>query len=132
MISEIDDGFIARVYRTGAYVWLFGVFMVWGALGIYAVLGWTLGAAFSIGLLRGIEWFIRNAVRPGNPGAGKAMLKVSLLHWPVIAVILGFAVWLSRGSFAYIIALSAGLGLAPAIIILKVAGMLVNERLGVK
>lgn len=129
MISTVDEGFIGRVYRTSVYVWAFGLMVSWSIAGAHAALGWTVGSAVSLGLLRGIEWFIRGTMRPGNERAGRAVVIVGLLHWPVLIGVLGVAIWLGRAHFLYIVAFCAGLALTGAVILLKVVGMLVNQRL---
>lgn len=125
----IDEGFIARVFRTSAVVFAFGVLAFWSTLGWRAALGWAIGSAISLGLLAGIQWAVRQYARPGNPRAKKSLTIVALLHWPVLAAILAAAVWYGRGRFSYIIAFCAGLVLTQAVIVLKVLGMLVNQRL---
>lgn len=129
MISRVDEGFIRRVYTTSAYVWAFGLLTSWSVSGFHAAVGWTVGSAVSLGLLRGIEWFIRGTVRPGNSGARRSLPLIALLHWPVLIAVLAGAVWLGRGRYSYIVAFCAGLVLTQAVIVLKVVGMLINQRL---
>ena len=129
MISTVDEGFIRRVYITSAYVWAFGALMSWARFGPWAALGWTVGSAISLGLLRVIEWFIRRTAMPGNDAAKRSFLIGALLHWPVLIALLAGGVWIGRGRFAYIVAFCAGLALTQAVIVLKVVGMLVNQRL---
>ena len=125
----VDQGFIGRVYRTSAYVWAFGLMVGWSTSGYAAALGWTLGSAVSVGLLRGIEWFIGRTVVPGNARAKRLLVVVALLHWPMLIAALAAGIWFGRGSFPYIVAFCAGLVLTQAVIVLKVVGMLVNQRL---
>jgi hypothetical protein len=129
VISAIDEGFIRRVYITSAYVWAFGLLASWSVSGFRAALGWTVGSAISLGLLRGIDWFIRGTVRPSNTRARRSLPLVALLHWPVLIAVLAAGVWFGRGHFSYIVAFCAGLVLTQGVIILKVIGMLVNQRL---
>lgn len=128
-MTRIDEGFIARVYRMSAVVWAFGALAFWGSLGKYAAIGWTVGSAISVGLLRGIDWFIRRTVTPENDRARRSLPIAALLHWPVLIAALGAAVWFGRGHVSYIVAFCAGLVLTQAVIVLKVVGMLVNQRL---
>lgn len=129
MVSTIDEGFIGRVYRTSVYVWAFGLLAGWALSGHRAALGWTLGSAISAGLLRGIEWFVGRTVTPGNARAKRSLVLVALLHWPALIAALAVGIWFGRGSFSYIVAFCAGLVLTQAVIVLKVIGMLVNQRL---
>jgi hypothetical protein len=127
--AKIDEGFIARVYRTSAYVWAFGALVAWGWAGPYAALGWSLGCALSVGVLAGIEWIVRRAVRPGNTRTRKTLTNAAALHWPIILVFMGFVFWLGRGRMAYLIAFIAGLGLVQAVIVLKALGILIVQHL---
>ena len=126
--AKIDEGFIARVYRTSAYVWAFGAMVAWSVAGPYAALGWTVGSAISVGLLVAIEWIVRRAVRPGNLRAKKVLTNAALLHWPIILMLLAAAVWLGGRRVAYIIAFAAGLGLVQAVIVLKAIGIFIIEQ----
>ena len=125
----IDEGFIARVLRTSVAVWGFGAIAFWGTLRWPAALGWTVGSAVSMGLLVAIRWAVMRAVTPDNPRAKRMLVVTALVHWPVLIGVLAAAVWLSRGRFSYIVAFCAGLILTQAVIVLKVVGMLVNQRL---
>lgn len=125
----IDEAFLARVYRMSAVVWAFGLLVFWSILGWRAALGWTVGCAISMGLLAGVQWVVRSVVTPDNPRAKRMLTVIALLHWPVLIGVLAAAVLLARGHFSYIVAFCAGLILTQAVIVLKVVGMLVNQRL---
>lgn len=127
--AKIDEGFLARVYKTSAVVWAFGALVAWGVAGLHAALGWSLGCALSVGVLAGTEWIVRRAIRPGNTRARRTLGNAAALHWPAILVFAGFAVWLGRGQAAYLIAFIAGLGLVQAVIALKALGMLIVSLL---
>jgi hypothetical protein len=127
--AKIDEGFIARVYKTSAYVWVFGALVAWSVAGPWAALGWTVGSAISVGLLAAIECIVKRAVRPGNLRAKKVLTNAALLHWPIIVAVLALAVWLGGRRVAYIIAFAAGLGLTQLVITLKAVGALIVERL---
>ncbi|MGI6294771.1 MAG: hypothetical protein ACOX3G_01660 [Armatimonadota bacterium] len=129
MSNGIDEGFIRRVYITSGYVWTFGLLASWSVSGWRAALGWTVGSALSVGLLRAIEWFVRSAIRPGHKGARKQLLIVAIIHWPVLVAVLAGGLWLAQGNFPYIVAFCVGLVLTQIIIVLKVVGMLVNQYL---
>jgi hypothetical protein len=126
--AKIDEGFIARVYRTSAYVWAFGAMVAWSVAGPHAALGWTVGSAISVGVLAGIEWAVKRVIKPDNPRARKSFANVAMLHWPIIVAVLALAVWLSGRRAAYVIAFAAGLGLTQLVIALKAIGILIIER----
>jgi hypothetical protein len=127
--AKIDEGFIARVYRTGAYVWAFGAIAAWSVAGLWAALGWTVGSAVSIGVLAAIEWVVRRTAKPGDTRAARKLTKAAALHWPIILVLLAASVWLGGRRVSYMIAFVAGLGLAQAVIALKALGILIVKRM---
>ncbi|NLN76714.1 MAG: hypothetical protein GX139_10440 [Armatimonadetes bacterium] len=129
MISAIDAGFIRRVYLTSSYVWFFGLLVSISVSGWRAALGWTIGSAISVGLLRAIEWFVGNTFRADSKRIRGVSLAAIALHWPVLIAALAGGIWLGRGHFPYIVAFCAGLVLTQAVIALKVVGMLIVQRL---
>lgn len=127
-----DEGFIRRVYKTCAYVWAFVGLGVWSFAGPHTAFGWTFGAVISVGLLAGIEWIVRKAVRPGHTREKKLLTNAAVLHWPIILGIMALAVWLSGRRIAYLIAFIAGLGLAQVVIVLKTLGAMLVDRMNEK
>jgi len=125
----IDEGFIGRVYRTSGYVWVFGALVAWSAAGPYAALGWTVGSAVSVGVLAAIELMVKRAARPGDARAGRKLMRIAALHWPVILAVLAAAIWLGERRISYVIAFCVGLGLAQAVIVLKAFGALILQYL---
>lgn len=130
MKTEIDEGFVPRVYRTSAYVWAVGVLAAWSMGGAYAAAGWTLGAALSVGLLRGLEFVVRRSFLPGAASPGGALAKFTLIKLPLVLVILGLAVWIGKSSFAFVGAFCLGVLLTQVVMVLKVVGMLINGHFG--
>jgi hypothetical protein len=126
--AKINEGFIARVYRTSGYVWAFGALVAWSVAGFWAALGWTVGSAVSVGVLAAIDWTVRRAARPGDSRAGPKLMKAVALHWPIILLLLGAAVWLGGRRVSYMVAFAAGLCLAQAVIALKALGILIVGR----
>lgn len=125
----IDEGFLGRVYRTSGVVWAFGLLVSWSIAGLHAAFGWTFGSAISVGVLAGIEWIVRKAVRPGNLRAKKALTNAAVLHWPIILGIMALAIWLSGRRVTYIVAFVAGLGLTQVVIVLKTVGAMLVEHI---
>jgi len=125
----MDDGFIGRVYRSSAYVGLFGVLAAWSIGGPFASAGWTMGALVSFGVLWSLEWVVRRAFVPGEPRARRMLTRFSLLKLPALLVILGLAVWIGRADTAFILAFCAGLLLTQAVIIMKALGIALTERM---
>ena len=130
MKAEIDDGFIGRVYVSSAYLWAFVALAVFALWGIVAAAGWTVGCALSVGILRSLEWVIKRNFVPGADKAKREFAKFSLLKLAGIVIILIGVVLVGGRSFAFVGAFCAGLLLAQAVIVAKVLGMLVAERLG--
>ena len=129
MNRTTDEHFIARVYRTSAFMWAFGFLVCWAVSGLFAAGGWTLGSVLSVTILWSLEWIIRRVFVPEANGAKKALAKFTLLKLPAVAAILVLAVFLGRASFAFIIAFCAGVVLTQSVIFLKTVGMLVAQRL---
>lgn len=125
--TEIDDNFIKRTYRTSGYVWAIGVLASWAIAGAYAAVGWTLGAAVSVGILRSLEWIVRRAFVPGASDARGDLARFSLVKLVVVAAVLAGIVLLGGRSFALVVAFCAGVVLTQAVIFLKVLGMLICQ-----
>ena len=109
----------------GAFVAL-AVFALWG---IVPAAGWTIGCALSVGILRSLEWVIKRNFVPGAEKAKREFAKFSLVKLALLVIILIGVVLIGGRSFAFVGAFCAGLLLAQAVIVAKVLGMLVAERL---
>ena len=66
---------------------------------------------------------------PGMEGAGKALAKYSLIKLPVVLVVIGLVVWIGGRSLPFILGFCAGVILTQSVVVLKVFGMLIVERL---
>jgi len=128
--TEIDEGFIRRVYVTSAVVWAVGVWVAWRIGGVGAAAGWTAGSAVSFGVLRSFEWIAQRVFVPGAADAKRDFVRFSLVKLPIIALVLMGVVLIGGRSFALVAAFCAGVLLTQAVVVLKALGMLVAERLG--
>ncbi|MCL5104733.1 MAG: hypothetical protein M1133_11560 [Armatimonadetes bacterium] len=129
MKTKIDKAFIKQVYRTSAFIWAFGV-VVCLRLGRYdAAIGWTLGSAISMAVLRSLEVVVRASFVPGNERARGALAKFSIAKLLVVTVLLSGVVLLGGKNFTLIMGFVVGLVLTQAVIFLKVLGVLIIERL---
>jgi len=128
--AEIDDGFIGRVYVSSAYLWAFVALAVFALWGIVAAAGWTIGCALSVGILRSLEWVVKRNFVPGADKAKQEFAKFSLVKLALVVIILIGVVLAGGSNFGFVAAFCAGLLLAQVVIVAKVLGMLVAERLG--
>jgi len=128
-MPTIDNGFLGRVYRTSAIVCAVGFLVWWATMGLYAALGWVAGSLVSLAVVRSLEIVIRWQFVPGNPRAGSALARFSVLKVLAALVILSLAVIAGRYGYEFIVAFCAGILLAQAVIILKVLGKALSSRL---
>jgi hypothetical protein len=116
------EGYFGRVYRTSLAVFVLVALMVAGRGGLPAVIGYSYGAAVSLGSLKLIELMVRWFLRPELPWNRARVSLLMVLKLPFLTVILAGAAWMSVHGVANVFALVGGLGLAPAVIFLKTAG----------
>jgi hypothetical protein len=128
-MTTLDDSFINRVYRTSAYLWAFGLLVCAPIGGLPAALGWTLGAAVSMGTLCSLEWIVRREFVPGKSAAGRSLARFSLVKLPIVALMLVGIVLVGGRSFEMIASFCAGVVLTQTVVFLKVMGMLANQWL---
>lgn len=129
MIPTIDEGFIGRVYRTSAYVWLIGALAWWALLGVWAAAGWTVGSAVSVALVRSLEIVIRRYFVPGYTQARGALTRFSIIKLIAIAVVLTGVVWAGKYSVLFVVAFCVGALLAQSVIVLKVIAIYLHSRM---
>lgn len=125
-----DDGFLPAVYRLSAVLWLIGtvvltVFRLWNGL-----IGWAVGAAVSIGLVRSLELVVRHSFVPGATKSKKFLTRFSLVKLPIIVLILTALVLLGGRDFVLVGAFCGGLVLVQAAIALTALRSLVAGRQG--
>lgn len=126
-----DPGFLDRVYKTGVVVWFIGFLTIWARAGEGSASGWTAGAAFSFGVLAVIQWFVLKIFVPGNDKAKNKFFIFALLKMPGLLVILGTTIYVGKNISGFIWAFCAGVALAQIVIILKVAGAILLEKLNI-
>ena len=128
MGTEIDEGFLGRVYRTSAVLWAIGTAISWGIAGLPAAAGWTVGSALSMGVLWGFERMARRSFTPGAHDARRHFARFSAVKLPIILVVLLGIVPIGGRSFAAIAAFCAGVILTQAVIVLKALGLVIVRR----
>jgi hypothetical protein len=124
-----DPGFLDRVYKTGVVVWALGFLVFVTRFGPGPASGWTAGSAFSFGVLAVIQWFVLKTFVPGNDKAKNIFFVFALLKMPALLVILGTTIYVGKNIPGFIWAFCAGVALAQIVIILKVAGSMLHEKL---
>ena len=129
MTGTVDEAFIGRTYKTSIYLWVFGVFVCWAISGIYAIAGWTLGAAVSLGILRSLEVIVRKAFVPGAQKPKLELLKLGLVKIVGVLLVLALVVWIGKHSYSFVAGFCVGVALTQVVMFLKVVGMLVSQRL---
>jgi len=128
-ITTIDDGFVARIYKTSAVVGGIGLLASWRIGGPFASMGWAAGAILSIILLRVIEYAVKSCFAKDVLKPREKFARIFIIKLPLMIVVLGLAVWVGKFNVAFVAAFCVGLALAQVVIILKVLGLLISERL---
>src|SRR5205823_5290820 len=116
------EGYFGRVYRTSSIVFALVAMMIAGRGGLTALIGFTYGAAVSLGSLKLVELMVRWFLRPELPWNRARVSLLMVLKLPLLSVIVAAAAWMAVHGIANVFALVGGLGMAPAVIFLKTAG----------
>lgn len=124
-----DPGFLDRVYKTGLVVWAIGLMAFLARFGPGPASGWTAGAAFSFSVLAVIQWFVLKTFVPGNDKAKNVFFIFALLKMPALLAILGTIIYVGKNIPGFIWAFCAGVALAQIVIILKVVGAMLHQKL---
>src|SRR5437773_1591208 len=116
------EGYFGRVYRTSLIVFALVALMLAGRAGLPALIGFSYGAAVSLGSLKVVELMVRWFLRPNLPWNRARVSLLMVLKLPLVSVIIAAAAWMAVHGIANVFALVGGLGMAPAMIVLKTAG----------
>ena len=125
---EINDRFIAGVYRSSIYAWGAGALLSVGVWGWIPALGWTVGAAVSVGTLCSTEWIVRRAFVPDNVAARAQLNRFSVLKLLALIATVSLVVLVGGRSFEFVLGFCAGAILTQAVICLRVVSGLVRRR----
>lgn len=123
--AGLDDRFLARTYRTSAWVLALILLFLWGMGRFQAMWSVGAGAALGAGVLRLYEWLVRSAITPGRQWNRRAMVKVVLLKLPAITLLI---YWVVRSGWFDLAAFAAGVALVQTVIFLKAVGLLLVQR----
>ena len=118
MGASLDREFVRWVHKA-ALVLLLVFVLPAGLYGKEAVLGYALGGVISIGLLWSHQWLVARVFERGARGVRGALMALWFLKYPVLVVVLYFAVTHEAVS---VVGLCVGLGLVPFAITIKVLG----------
>ncbi len=129
MITTVDENFIKRVYISTIVVWSVGVWVAFSTWGLNESLGWTLGCLLSLWTVRSIEWIVRRVFIPGAKDAKSSLVKYTLLKIPFALSIIILVIYLGKKDFGLIGAFCIGAVAVQIVIVLKVAGMLINKAI---
>src|SRR5436190_1579122 len=116
------EGYFGRVYRTSLIVFALVAMMIAGRGGLPALIGFSYGGAVSLGSLKLVELMVRWLLRPDLPWNRARVSLLMVLKLPLVSVIIAAAAWMAVHGIANVFALVGGLGMAPAMIVLKTAG----------
>jgi hypothetical protein len=120
----LDTGFIGRVYRTSAAVWVFALLWCAALRSVPAAVGITIGFAISVGSLMVLERLVTALFSPEAVGqarrATRKLLAVAFVKYAVIGAILWGAL---RSGWASPAGLVIGIGLPQAVMFLKAVGI---------
>ena len=101
-------------------VWAIGLGKPWIALSI------TLGMVLGTAILASFDWIVHRAFVPDAKSPGRALLKFSLLKYPLFCAAL---FWLVRWNRVNLLAFCGGMVLVHFAIIAKMMGIRLAERL---
>jgi hypothetical protein len=122
-----EQSVIRATLMPAMLVWV-GLTPVWCVLwGWSAAAGWTVGSAFSAGVVLSLEWFVRRSFIPGNAEARTALNRFSLAKLPVVLALLALVVWLGGRSFGFVAAFCAGVSLFQMVIVIRSIGGLLAK-----
>jgi hypothetical protein len=125
-----DDRFLPSAYKTGIALWTIGAIGLLSLRCWSGLIGWTIGAMVSFGLVRSLEVFVRHNFVPGTTKSKQNLTRFSLVKLPIIVLILIAIVLLGGRDFALVGAFCAGLVLVQASIALTALRSLVAGRPG--
>src|SRR5688500_16196976 len=125
-LPGLDLDFIHRVYRTTLIVALLAGALVWERFGLAALLGWLLGVALSLGILRSAELSVRTFLKPDQQSV-RPMVASSLGKTAVVFVLILLAFLGAERGWINLIALAAGFPLPGLILALKLIGHMAVE-----
>lgn len=130
MTGTIDEAFIGRTYRTSIFLLVFGLLVALSTGKTWIAAGWVLGAGMSIATLKSFEWVVRRVFVPNPVNAKKELLKFAAVKLPIFLLIIAVVVKLSVYHLGIVAGFCMGVLLTQAVMFLKVAGTLLNKRLG--
>lgn len=123
MTAETDRRYFGRVYRASAVLWLLGLAACVCAGSLLAAVGWTVGAAVSALTLCSLEYVIRRNFVPGNPRAGSALARFSVVKLVVVGLIISALVIAGGRSAALVGAFCAGVVLTQLVMVGREVGI---------
>jgi len=114
-----DQDFIRRTYRSIAITW--AIAMAWAVAfqKPWIALSITFGTILGTGILASFDWLVRRTFIPGAKSPGRALVKYSLLKYPLFCLAL---YWLVRWDKVNLPAFCGGIVLVHFAIIMKVMG----------
>ena len=124
----MDEGFPARVLRTGAYCWVCRAVFAHQLGGVASFAGWTVGSAISLLSFWSAERVVRRTFVPNAPDARSRISRYSFLKMSLIAAVLAACVLLAGGRAPFIFGLCAGVALVPSVIALKALGRIITRK----
>jgi len=126
-----DDRLFQRVALTTAVLTAIGFLALAAYFPWQVSLNFALGAALGLASLGTLNWLVYRVTAGGAEGARGRLLAAGLLHLGKYALIgLGFYL-LARMRWVHALGLIAGLTLPTAVLCLKAAGRVLNDKLGV-
>lgn len=127
MNNQLDIGFIKRVYRTSAWVWLFSLLLSLGGKNLHAAIGITVGYVISVGSLMLLERIVTTLFTPEESKTGRRptiwLMVAAVIKYAIIGVLL----WASlKSNLASPAGIAIGVGIPYVVIALKALGMAIS------
>ncbi|MCL6519703.1 MAG: hypothetical protein K6T99_07690 [Armatimonadetes bacterium] len=121
----MDEGVIGRAYRSVAISWIIAMIWCWVFRSTWVAVNITIGMAVGTAILFAFHQIVRKAFVPGESKGKRALLKFSLIKYPVAFIILIALVRWSKFNAA---AFFGGIVLVHFALYAKLAGILIAEQ----
>lgn len=120
-----DQDFIKRTYRSVVIAWIIAMSWSLAFQKPWIALSITLGTILGTAILASFEWLVRRTFIPGAKSPSRALVKYSLLKYPLFGLAL---YWLVRWDRISLPAFCGGIVLVHFAILMKMMGKRLVER----
>ncbi len=126
-LPGLDLEFLYRVYRTSSTTLAISAILIWGRFGAREALGWAIGGVMTLAILVMVHYTVVR-MTTGSQKRTAPVLVVTLGKMLFLTLLTGGAFWLWLNGHLSMRWLLAGSGLPYLVLILKLAGQRLLER----